>query len=140
MIEAIVTASVAAIAGVAKITNRLQARINHVHDRIELIDRRIDGVELRIAEKYVTKADLAAILRSMEEHMVRIIVSSISGYVFVSVSCTHSPSLEMMTVCRFPTSAIRSRDVNLVFPFVSFLLMISQQVSHMEHTYGQVSL
>ena len=64
MIEAIVTASLAAIAGVATITNRLHTRINHVHDRIELIDRRIDQVELRVAENYVTKADLAAILRN----------------------------------------------------------------------------
>ena len=72
MIEAIVTASLAGIAGVATLTNRLHTRINHLHDRIADMDRRVDGVELRIAEKYVTKADLAAILRSMEEHMIRI--------------------------------------------------------------------
>lgn len=72
MIEAIVTASLAGIAGVATLTNRLHTRINHLHDRLADMDRRVDGVELRIAEKYVTKADLAAILRSMEEHMIRI--------------------------------------------------------------------
>lgn len=72
MVEAAVTATLAAIAGVATLTNRLHSRINHLHDRIVDMDRRVDGVELRVAEKYVSKADLAAILRSMEEHMIRI--------------------------------------------------------------------
>lgn len=72
MIEAVVTTALAAVAGVATLTNRLHTRINHLHDRIADMDRRVDGVELRIAEKYVAKADLAAILRSMEEHMIRI--------------------------------------------------------------------
>ena len=72
MIEAAVTATLAAVAGVAALTNRLHARINHLYDRLADHDRRVDGIELRIAEKYVSKADLAAIIKSMEDHMVRI--------------------------------------------------------------------
>ena len=72
MLEAAVAAAVASIAGVAALTNRLHTRINHVHEHIRDMDRRVDGIELRIAEKYVSKADLAAILKSMEDHMIRI--------------------------------------------------------------------
>ena len=71
-IEAAVTATLAALAGMASITNRLHNRINHVHDRLSEMDRRVDGVELRIAEKYVPKTDLAAIIKSVEDHMIRI--------------------------------------------------------------------
>ena len=71
-IEAAVTATLAALAGMASITNKLHNRINHVHDRLSEMDRRVDGVELRIAEKYVSKADLAAIIKSVEDHMIRI--------------------------------------------------------------------
>lgn len=71
-IEAAVTAVLAALAGMASITNRLHTRINHVHDRLSEMDRRVDGIELRIAEKYVSKADLAAIIKSVEDHMIRI--------------------------------------------------------------------
>ena len=72
MVEAAVTAALAAAAGVAALTNRLHSRINHLYDRLADHDRRVDGIELRIAEKYVSKADLAAIIKSMEDHMVRI--------------------------------------------------------------------
>ena len=72
MIEAAVTVTFGAIAGVAALTNRLHNRINHLHDRLIDMDRRVDGIELRIAEKYVSKADLAAIIKSMEDHMIRI--------------------------------------------------------------------
>lgn len=72
MIEAAVTVTFGAIAGVAALTNRLHNRINHLNDRLLDMDRRVDGIELRIAEKYVSKADLAAIIKSMEDHMIRI--------------------------------------------------------------------
>tara|TARA_R100000329_G_scaffold72165_1_gene62828 strand:- start:1232 stop:1489 length:258 start_codon:yes stop_codon:yes gene_type:complete len=71
-VEAAVTATLAAVAGMASITNRLHTRINHLYDRLSEMDRRVDGIELRIAEKYVSKADLAAIIKSMEDHMIRI--------------------------------------------------------------------
>lgn len=72
MIEAAVTVTFGIAAGVAALTNRLHGRINSVHDHFRDMDRRLDGIELRIAEKYVSKADLAAIIKSMEDHMVRI--------------------------------------------------------------------
>jgi len=72
MVEAAVTAALAVVAGVATLTNKLHSRINHLHDRLLDMDRRVDGIELRIAEKYVSKADLAAIIKSMEDHMIRI--------------------------------------------------------------------
>ena len=71
-VEAAVTAVLAALAGMASVTNRLHTRINHVYDRLAEMDRRVDGIELRIAEKYVSKADLAAIIKSVEDHMIRI--------------------------------------------------------------------
>lgn len=72
MIEAAVSVTFGAIAGVAALTNRLHNRINTLHDHFREMDRRVDGIELRIAEKYVSKADLAAIIKSMEDHMIRI--------------------------------------------------------------------
>ena len=72
MVEAAVTAVLAAIAGAATITNKLHTRITALRDQqraeISDLERRVDGVELRIAEKYVTKADLA----DLKEYMIRI--------------------------------------------------------------------
>ena len=72
MIEAAVTAVVAAIAGGAALNNRIHNRINNVHDRISGLDRRIDAIELSVAQDYVSKADLSTMVRRMEDHMVRI--------------------------------------------------------------------
>ena len=72
MVEAIVSATLAAIAGVAAVTNKVHSRINHVYDRLIDMDRRVDGIELHIAESYVTKTDLASTIQSIEDHMVRI--------------------------------------------------------------------
>jgi len=65
MLEASVTLAIAAIAGLATITSRL-------HGRIHEVDRRLDQVELRVAERYVSKKDLNEMLSRMEDHMVRI--------------------------------------------------------------------
>jgi len=65
MLEAAVTLTVAAAAGLAAVTTRLYGRIHEV-------DRRLDQVELRIAERYVSKADLSEMITRMEDHMVRI--------------------------------------------------------------------
>ena len=65
MIEAAVTLAIAAAAGLAAVTNRLYGRIYQV-------DRRLDQVELRVAERYVSKKDLNEMLTRMEDHMVRI--------------------------------------------------------------------
>ena len=62
---------IAAVAGGAAINNRLHNRINNVHDRISGLDRRIDAIELNVAQDYVSKADLAVMVQRMEDHMVR---------------------------------------------------------------------
>lgn len=63
---------IAAVAGGAAINNRLHNRINNVHDRISGLDRRIDAIELSVAQDYVSKADLSVMVQRMEDHMVRI--------------------------------------------------------------------
>lgn len=45
---------------------------NRVHHRINDLDKRIDKIELRIAESYVSKSEFVRGLESMETHMVRI--------------------------------------------------------------------
>ena len=56
----------------AALNNRLHQRINNVHDRISELDRRIDSVELSVAQEYVSKTDLQTMIDRMEDHMVRI--------------------------------------------------------------------
>ena len=70
--ETIVSVVIAVVAGGAAINNRLHNRINNVHDRISGLDRRIDTIELSVAQDYVSKADLAVMVQRMEDHMVRI--------------------------------------------------------------------
>jgi len=70
--EAIVSVVIAVVAGGAAINNRLHNRINNVHDRISGLDRRIDAIELNVAQDYVSKADLSVMVQRMEDHMVRI--------------------------------------------------------------------
>ena len=42
------------------------------YSRMDSIDKRIDDIELRLAEKYVPRQELAAALQKMEDHMIRI--------------------------------------------------------------------
>ena len=70
--EAIVAAVIAILAGGATLNNRLHNRIKNVHDRISGLDRRIDAIELSVAQDYVSKADLSTMVQRMEDHMVRI--------------------------------------------------------------------
>ncbi|MAR51473.1 MAG: hypothetical protein CML42_10150 [Rhodobacteraceae bacterium] len=72
MMEAIVAAVIAIVAGGATLNNRLHNRIDNVHDRISGLDRRIDAIELSVAQDYVSKADLSTMVQRMEDHMVRI--------------------------------------------------------------------
>ena len=72
MLEALVSVAIAGIAGGAALNNRLHQRINNVHDRISGLDRRIDAIELGVAQDYVSKADLSIITKRLEDHMVRI--------------------------------------------------------------------
>ena len=72
MLEAIISVAIAGVAGGAALNNRLHQRINNVHDRISGLDRRIDAIELGVAQDYVSKADLSVMMKRMEDHMVRI--------------------------------------------------------------------
>ena len=65
MLEAAIALAVSTITAVAALTNR-------VYGRVYEMDRRIDKIELRIAEQYVSKSDLSEILDRMETHMIRI--------------------------------------------------------------------
>ena len=65
MLEALVTAGIAALTGMSVLTSRL-------HNRINELDRRIDKVELRVASEYVTKTELSGMMQRMEEHLIRI--------------------------------------------------------------------
>ena len=72
MLEALVSVAIAATAAGAALNNRLHQRINNVHDRISGLDRRIDAIELGVAQDYVSKADLSIMTKRMEDHMIRI--------------------------------------------------------------------
>jgi hypothetical protein len=65
MIEAVVSAGVALVSGIVVLTNRL-------HTKIGEVDSRIDGVELRVAQNYLSKQEFANALERVETHMVRI--------------------------------------------------------------------
>ena len=65
MPEALVALTIAAFTGVSVMTQKL-------HTRITELERRIDGVELKVAEDYVTKYELSDIMNRMEAHLVRI--------------------------------------------------------------------
>lgn len=56
---------IAAVTGLAALTNRL-------HSRIHELDQRVDGVELRVAEKYVSKDDLDGMIDRVEGHLIRL--------------------------------------------------------------------
>ena len=72
MMESVVAAVIAINAGGAALNNRINNRIGNVHDRISGLDRRIDNLELTVAQEYVSKSDLAALVSRMEDHMIRI--------------------------------------------------------------------
>jgi len=65
MIEAGVAAGIALLTAIISVHNRL-------HSKISDVDSRVDKVELRVAEHYVQKQELAAALQKMEDHMIRI--------------------------------------------------------------------
>ena len=65
MLEMAVPIVIAAVTGLAALTNRL-------HSRIHELDQRVDGVELRVAEKYVSKEDLDGMIDRVEGHLIRL--------------------------------------------------------------------
>ncbi len=65
MIEPFVPIFVAVGTGFAVLTSRIYSKIGQ-------LDSRVDGIELRIVQDYVSKNDLQVALDRMESHMVRI--------------------------------------------------------------------
>lgn len=63
--EAVVTFVIAALSGLGVLHGRLNSRLHE-------LDRRVDGIEVKVAEKYVTKVDMSAMLDRVEDHMIRI--------------------------------------------------------------------
>jgi uncharacterized coiled-coil protein SlyX len=69
MIEAFVTGAITLVLGVGGGVISVSGRSA---TRMDNIDKRIDDIELRLAEKYVPRQELAAALQKMEDHMIRI--------------------------------------------------------------------
>ena len=65
MIESAIPIFIAAATGFSILVSRL-------HQRVTQLDSRIDGFELRVAERYVSKTDLNDALERFETHMLRI--------------------------------------------------------------------
>ena len=65
MIEPILTGAIALISGGYILMGK-------VNSNIKELDRRIDRLELRVAESYVSKTDFTAVLDRVELHMTRI--------------------------------------------------------------------
>lgn len=69
MIEAIITGVLSLVVGAGTGVLTVNSRSS---GRMDEIDKRIDGLEIRLAEKYVPRQELANALQKMEDHMVRI--------------------------------------------------------------------
>ena len=65
MLEAGITVGVAVVGVLSAVSPRL-------HNRIHELDRRVDNVELRIAENYISKQEFSISLERVESHMIRI--------------------------------------------------------------------
>ena len=65
MIETVIPLGVALATGFSILISR-------IHTRVHELDKRVDGVELRIAENYLTKTEFSVALERVEQHMVRI--------------------------------------------------------------------
>jgi len=65
MFEAGVAAGIALLTAIVSVHNRLYSKIGE-------IDKRVDQIELRVAENYVQKQELSTALQKMEDHMIRI--------------------------------------------------------------------
>jgi len=63
--DAVVTLVIAAITGLGVLNTRLN---NRIHE----LDKRIDFIEVKVAEEYVSKNDLTGMMDRVEDHMVRI--------------------------------------------------------------------
>jgi hypothetical protein len=69
MIEAVLTGVISLVIGASGGVIALSSKTS---GRMDEIDKRIDGIEIRLAEKYVPRQELANALQKMEDHMIRI--------------------------------------------------------------------
>jgi uncharacterized coiled-coil protein SlyX len=69
MIESLITGAITLVLGVGGGVIGTHGR---ARARMDEIDKRIDSIELRFAEKYVPRQELANALQKMEDHMIRI--------------------------------------------------------------------
>ena len=65
MLEVAIPIAIAAFGAMGAMNNRL-------HSRITYLDNRVDEIELRVAEKYVSKADLDNMIDRVEGHLIRL--------------------------------------------------------------------
>ena len=63
--EAVVTVVIAALSGLGVLHGRL-------HSRLHELDRRTDGIEVKMAEKYVSKDCFEISMKRLEDHMARV--------------------------------------------------------------------
>ena len=63
--EAAVTILIAALSGMGVLHGRLNSRIHE-------LDRRTDGIEVKMAEKYVSKDCFEVSMKRLEDHMARV--------------------------------------------------------------------
>jgi len=57
---------------VTAIVGSMSSLLSRLHRRVDQLDKRLDGVEIRVATDYVSKKDLTAIVTRVESHMIRI--------------------------------------------------------------------
>ncbi len=69
MIETAIAGAISLVIGVSGGVLAVSSTSN---SRMDDIDKRIDSIELRFAEKYVPRQELATALQKMEDHMIRI--------------------------------------------------------------------
>ena len=65
MIEAIVPAAIAAVTG-------LGVMFKSTHSRLHEHDKRMDSIELKVAERYITRAEVTETMQRFEQHFIRI--------------------------------------------------------------------
>jgi hypothetical protein len=65
MVEAVIPLGVALATGFSVLITR-------VHNRVHELDKRLDGVELRVATEYLSKSEFTLSMERVEAHMVRI--------------------------------------------------------------------
>jgi len=65
MFEAVVPIALAGATGFSVLITRL-------HSRVTTLDSKVDALELRVAQEYVSKQDLSEIVDRVEAHMTRI--------------------------------------------------------------------